>query len=186
MIKDSKDRWAEIQQMGLPIKTAVCVLQAVSRVEAEFGPVDFNLGLSETLRITDGAVACCTRDNDVILSREYFKESSFDTLESIMCQSVRNKFHTENRNGVSSILVHELCHAVWNNIEKQGVRLADEVSPIMKEWVREMHKQKQPYFLTYAYTNVFEFWAEMLTQALCGSPDRYTDRFPFNVSILTQ
>lgn len=174
MIKEAKERWTEIQQMELPARTAVCVLQAVCLVETEFGPVDFDLRLSDTLRIGNGAMACCTRENEVILGREYFKESSFETLETIMCQSVKNKFHTESRNSVSSILVHELCHAVWNSIERQGVKLADEVMPIMKEWVTEMDRQKLPFFLAYAYTNVFEFWAEMLTQSLCGSPNRYT------------
>ncbi len=175
MIKDSMARWEEIQQMNLDVQVAAAVLQGICRVEAEFGPIDFSIGLSEDLRLCEGGLACCSvKDNSILLAREYFLESSYDTLETIMNQNVKNKFHPECRMKVASVVAHEMCHAVWNTIERQGVRLCDEVVEVMKGWVADMQKQRKRFYMSYAAQNVFEFWAEMLTQHMCGTPDTYT------------
>lgn len=175
MIKDSAARWAEIEKLKMPAQTAVSVLVAISKVEADFGSIDFSLKLSHRSRLAEGALGCCSvKDNTITLAKEFFKESAYETLQTVIRQTIKNKFHSETQLEVSSIVVHELCHAVWNTIVKKGVKLVDEVIPLMKKWAEDMAAQNKPFLMTYAATNICEFWAEMLEQELCGESDQYT------------
>lgn len=175
MIKDAAARWAEIQELKLPAQTAVSVLVAISKVEADFGPLDFSLKVSHRSRLAEGALACCSmKDNTITLAKEFFKESAYETLQTVIRQTIKNKFHADTHLEVTSIVVHELCHAVWNTIVNKGVKLVDEVIPLMKKWAEDMAAQNKPFFMTYAATNICEFWAEMLQQQLCGESDQYT------------
>lgn len=177
MVKDNAERWKEIQQLGISdIKVSASILSAIAKVQSEFGPIDFSLKMSQKVRLAKGALACCSiKDNTVTLSKEYFGMSSYDTLETVIARTIKNQFHPETEMKVPSIVVHELCHAVWNMIEWKGHKLADEVGEIMKRWLQFMHKQHKCASMTYASANVFEFWAEMLTQSLCGTPNAFTD-----------
>lgn len=171
IMRSYEDLWKEIQQLNLDFNVAASLLQAVSQVEMELGEVNFRFKLSDDDRLYEGAMACCNAiDNTVTLSREYFSLSSYDTLETIVEQTIRQKFHPQTRMRVASVVVHELCHAVFNEIVNSGVDLVSEVLPLMKKWIAD----NKMAHMTYASSDPFEYWAEMLTQELCGASDSYS------------
>lgn len=177
MIKNNSERWSEIQQLGIKdFKISACILSAISKVQNEFGPIDFTIEMSKEVRLSKGALACCVvADNTIILNKEYFGMSSYDTLETMINRTIKNQFHPNTKMKVSSIVVHELCHAVWNTIEKNVPSLKSEVETIMKRWIKFSNEHNKGAELAYASANIYEFWAEMLTQSLCGTPDEFTE-----------
>lgn len=141
---------------------------AVAKIEAYLGPIDFTLKIED--RLHEGALACCNiKTNEVTLSGEYFANTEKEILDGIVEQTRKNQFHPYSKLRTGSVLIHELSHAVWNMIVWTGVDLKKEVAPIAKKWDEWMTQNKKQACLSYAATNLDEFWAEMLTEAVDGS-----------------
>lgn len=147
---------------------------AVVKLEMFVGEVDFTLQLADLL--PEGILACCAiNDNTVTLSGEYFVKSSLQTLKTMIEQTQKNKFHPASHLSIGSVLIHELCHAVWNTICKKGIDLKTEVEAIAKDWENWMTENQNDAQKTYASASPEEFWAEMLMQAIDGNPEQCPD-----------
>ena len=147
---------------------------AVIKLEMFVGEVNFSLQLEDLL--ADGALAyCSTTDNTIILSGEYFAQTSLQALQRMIEQTQKNKLHPASHLSIGSVLIHELCHAVWNTICKKGIDLKGEVEVIAKEWDQWMSNNSKDAHKTYASTSLEEFWAEMLMQAVDGDTEHCPD-----------
>lgn len=171
---NEEDRWDVIA--SLPIDVQATVLLAIAKVETHFGQVDFCLKISEEPRLANGTLACCmVETNEIVLSREFFVDTSMPVLESIVEQSIQLNYHPDIKLKAVGVVAHELCHAVWNMIVEKGISLEEEVLDVYHRWVNWKKMNHQFYSSAYANTNVCEFWAEMLTMAICGESDEFSD-----------
>ncbi|MBQ0030055.1 MAG: hypothetical protein KBT32_06420 [Bacteroidales bacterium] len=147
---------------------------AVLKLEMFVGEVDFSLQIDDLL--PEGVLAnCAINNNTLTLSGEYFAQSSLQTLKTMVEQTQKNKFHPVSHLSIGSVLIHELCHAVWNTICKKGIDLRTEVKAIAKDWDTYMNENQNDTLKTYAATSPEEFWAEMLTQAVDGDSEQCPD-----------
>lgn len=147
---------------------------AVVKLEMFVGEVDFSLQMEDQL--PEGALAyCAIDDNTVTLSGEYFAQSSLQTLKTMIEQTQKNKLHPASHLSIGSVLIHELCHAVWNTICKKGIDLKTEVEAIAKDWENWMTENQNDAQKAYASASPEEFWAEMLMQAIDGNPEQCPD-----------
>lgn len=88
-------------------------------------------------------------------------------------KNYKSGWSTTTNKPVAHTVTHELAHATWNaHMTSANHKAAGkDVEALYKKWGKDTKKKG---YGKYAETNVSEFWAETVTKAVHGKPDKYT------------
>ncbi|MBO4661234.1 MAG: hypothetical protein J5630_00835 [Bacteroidaceae bacterium] len=74
------------------------------------------------------------------------------------------------------VLTHELAHATWRSdyTGQRHIEARSDIYKLFSDW--KSNRSAVKYYGALSKTHIDEFWAEVVTKALYGTPDEYTKR----------
>ena len=148
---------------------------AIARFHSVLGVRQRNVKLAELGANTLGVhVTSNGKSDGVYLNKSYFNQGAKSVKKSTQ-KGYNSGWHTKTNKPLAHTVTHELGHALWNSHLSGANQVAagKEVSALYHAWSKD---KKKTGYGQYAKTNVNEFWAEAVTKAVHGKPDRYTRR----------
>lgn len=95
------------------------------------------------------------------------------SLEKIVRRGYDSGWTTRTNKPIAHFVTHELAHATWNS-DLKGAKYKAAQKEIQKLSATWLADKKKSGYGRYAHTNLDEFWAEVVTKAVHGTPDKYT------------
>ena len=160
----------------LPDREVVKQLQrGISRYEKVMGlrertimiaPIDGAYGV--TFLSSDGS-------QGIYLSKQAFSGKRHDVEGRYRRENYDTGFKNLTNRPIQHTITHELAHATWTSsyTGARQVAAGKEIRDLYHHWSRDKGKSG---YGRYGASNVDEFWAEVVTKAIHGNPDRYTRR----------
>ena len=108
----------------------------------------------------------------IYLNKAYFNKSAA-SLKAQEMKDYKSGWSTKTNKPLAHTVTHELAHATWNTSLKGANQMAASatIKKVYSAWIKS---SKKTGYGKYASTNVNEWWAETVTKAVHGTPDRYT------------
>lgn len=149
------------------------VKEAISRYEAVMGVRQRNVKLADM----NGAYGAHVTSIDglsvaVYLNKKYYNKSHKDFVADKKADYASG-WSTKTNRPAAHTVTHELAHATWNShlTAPKAKAAGFVINKLYETWSKDTHKKG---YGKYATKNVNEFWAETVTKAVHGTPDRYT------------
>lgn len=148
------------------------VKEAISRYEVVMGVRQRNVKLADM----NGAYGAHVTSNGtsvaVYLNKKFYNKSHKDFVADKKADYASG-WSTKTNRPAAHTVTHELAHATWNNhLSAPKAKAAGmEISRLYNIWKNDNRKQG---YGKYSKTNINEFWAETVTKAVHGTPDKYT------------
>lgn len=114
-------------------------------------------------------------ETEVYLNSEYYKaDNSFSKIVEDKNKAYKAGWSVKTNKPIQHTTVHELGHALWSThkTDKNSVAAKKSISNLFSRYKADWRKGKVKG--EYATTNVNEFFAEIVTKGVIGTPDRYT------------
>ena len=146
--------------------------QAISNFYSKTGAIERNVKVADM----EPSVMGIGSKGSVYLNGVYFdRKDSKKFIDKEIRRQYKQGWQTKTNNPVAHVITHELSHTVWTRDLKEPKHIAagKEIKKMAREWLKD--KKKQGYG-KYSKSNVDEFWAEVVTKAVHGTPDKYTKR----------
>lgn len=147
-------------------------VQAISRFYAVMGSVERNIKLAD---MKDGVYGAGSKGG-VYLNKKYYNKSYKDFVKSLTNQENSGWFSKTNKAGMHAT-THELAHALWSSDDRTPKARAAgmEIKATYKAFKSAgLGRAYSRGYGDYAFQNVDEWWAETVTKAIHGKPDKYT------------
>ncbi len=111
----------------------------------------------------------------IVLNKKFFNMSKKKFVETAK-EQYKVGWSTKTNKPVAHTVTHELAHALWsdNRIEPRLRQAGDEIKKLRRKWLADKKRTELGYG-DYAKKNVNEFWAEVVTKAVHGQSDKYTE-----------
>nr|DAF67723.1 MAG TPA: Lethal factor [Caudoviricetes sp.] len=148
---------------------------AISRYHAVMGVRQRNVKLADMAGGVLGVHVTKNGASDAVyLNKKYFNQKRKNILSQTK-KGYSSGWHTTTNKPMAHTITHELAHATWNaHLGGANHKAAGkEINALYRSWMKD--KKKKGYG-KYATTNVSEFWAETVTKAVHGKPDKYTKK----------
>lgn len=109
----------------------------------------------------------------IYLNSLVYDKMSRSQLRARTKSAYESGWSTKTNKPIQHTITHELAHATWNShLSSASARAATpEIRKLYTTWKKDRKKKG---YGQYAKTNVNEFWAEVTTKAVHGTPDKYT------------
>ena len=122
-------------------------------------------GVQQTNALTGKSVS-------IYLNKKYFNKTAAE-MKAQELKDYKSGWSTKTNKPLAHTVTHELAHATWNTHLKGANQVAATaaIKKVYSAWVKSSKKSG---YGKYASTNVNEWWAETVTKAVHGTPDRYT------------
>lgn len=146
---------------------------AISRYHSVMGVKQTKVKLATLPRNTLGVhVTEDGRSTGIYLNKSHFNKGRKAVLEAEK-KGYASGWSTKTNKPLAHTVTHELAHATWNSqMRSPKAKVAqNEIEKLYNTWARDRRKKG---YGKYAYSNVNEFWAETVTKAVHGTPDKYT------------
>ena len=147
--------------------------EAIARYHSVMGVRQKSVKLAD---LSDGTLGVHRTINGesagIYLNKRSYNSGRARVLESTK-RGYESGWHTKTNKPLAHTVTHELAHATWN-FRFTGAKYkaaGKEVEKLYKTWSND--KRKRGYG-EYAHSNINEFWAETVTKAVHGTPDKYT------------
>ena len=148
---------------------------AISRYHSVMGVRERSVKLADLPSHTGGVQLTDTRSgkSEGIYLNKKMLNGSKSSLEKIVRRGYDSGWTTRTNKPVAHFVTHELAHATWNSDLKGAKYKAaqKEIQKLSAVWLAD---RKKSGYGKYAHTNLDEFWAETVTKAVHGTPDKYT------------
>ena len=147
--------------------------EAISRYHTVMGVRQRNVKLADLGGTAYGVhITKNGKSEAVYLDRKHF-DTGAKNVSKEHSKNYKSGWSTTTNKPVAHTVTHELAHATWNaHMTSANHKAAGkEVEALYKKWKSD--KRKKGYG-KYAESNVSEFWAETVTKAVHGKPDKYT------------
>ena len=148
---------------------------AIARFHSVLGVREKNIKLAELSAGTLGVQASQGgKSVGIFLNKSYFNQGKQAVLQQTK-KGYASGWHTKTNKPLAHTVTHELGHATWNSSLGGANHKAagKEIGSLYKTWMKD---KKKTGYGDYAKTNVDEFWAEAVTKAVHGKPDKYTKK----------
>ena len=148
---------------------------AISRYHSVMGVRERNVKLADLPPNTGGAQTTSIKTGES--TGIYLNKKMFSGTKASIEKNVRRGYNsgwlTRSNKPVAHYVTHELAHATWNSDLKGAKYKAaqKEIYKLSGKWLAD--KRKKGYG-KYAHSDLNEFWAEVVTKAVHGTPDKYT------------
>lgn len=148
---------------------------AISRYHSVMGVRERNVKLADLPPNTGGVQTTNikTGESTGIYLNKKMLNGTKSSLERIVRRGYDSGWLTRTNKPVAQFVTHELAHATWNS-DLKGTKYKEaqkEIYKLSAKWIAD--KRKKGYG-KYAHSNLDEFWAEVVTKAVHGTPDKYT------------
>jgi hypothetical protein len=158
--------------------------QAISRMESVFGLRDRSIKIADMEEGVGGAhfITAAGENAGIYLNSKYFDMKKKDLLKfklsSYKPASKRNVYpwSTVTKNPLQHTLTHELAHGIWSRWHTSPKHKAAGklIYSLFNEYEKNAGYRRKKGYGLYSLTNASEFFAEVMTKAVHGDPDRYT------------
>lgn len=111
----------------------------------------------------------------IVLNKKFFNMSKKKFVETAK-EQYKVGWSTKTNKAVAHTVTHELAHALWTNnrVGERFRQAGDEIKKLRRKWLADK-KRKDLGYGEYSRKNVDEFWAEVVTKAVHGQSDKYTE-----------
>ena len=154
------------------------VRRAISRFHSVLGVRNVNIVLAD-LPKDPNTIGRHTSSPDeplyIVLNKKYFNKSKQEVEQNVRSR-YKSGWSTKTNKPVAHTVTHELAHALWTD-NRRGAnyrQAGDEIKALRKKWQHDRKRNELGYG-QYSRKNVDEFWAEVITKAVHGTPDKYTE-----------
>lgn len=142
--------------------------EAISRFHSVMGVRERNIKLADL----QGQVMGISGNDGIFLNKKYFNKG-LKAMVGIEKKDYKSGFITKTNKPQAHTVTHELAHSLWGTSKTGANQQAagKEIRKLYNSWKKD--KKKSGYG-EYSKTNIDEFWAETVTKAVHGKPDKYT------------
>ena len=150
--------------------------QGISRYHAVMGVRQRSVKLADLPESTNGVhVTSSGKSDGVYLNAKIFDKMSKSEIKQRVQKAYDSGWSTRTNKPVQHTITHELAHATWNSrlSSPQAQAAGKEIKALARQWYKDTKKTG---YGEYAHKNTNEFWAEVVTKAVHGTPDKYTRR----------
>lgn len=111
----------------------------------------------------------------IILNKKFFNKPMKE-FEKNAKENYKVGWSTKTNKAVAHTVTHELAHALWTNERREPKyrQAGDEIKALRRKWQHDK-KRKELGYGEYSRKDVNEFWAELITKAVHGNSDKYTE-----------
>lgn len=149
--------------------------EGISRYHSVMGIRQRSVKLADLSPRTNGVhmTSLSGESEGIFLNSKVFDRYTKKELTQRVKRAYDVGWSTRTNKPVQHTITHELAHATWNNkLSAPNARAASpEIVKLHSQWKAD--KRKSGYG-KYSQTNINEFWAEVVTKAVHGKPDKYT------------
>lgn len=149
--------------------------EAISRYHSVLGVRERNVKLAELSGRTNGVHATGSdgTSQGIFLNSKLYKNGTVESITQRARDAYKSGWSTDTNKPVAHTVTHELAHATWNNklSSKNAQAATKDIRSLYLSWRKDKNKKG---YGEYAKTNINEFWAEVTTKAVHGTPDKYT------------
>ena len=148
--------------------------RGISRYHAVLGVRERSVKLADLPMTVNGALANVGASNQSIyLNANVFDKLSKSAIEDRVKMSYKTGWSAKTNKPIQHTITHELAHATWNSDMKSAKAKAagKEINRLGRQWLND---DKKKGYGRYGESSVDEFWAEVTTKAIHGTPDKYT------------
>ena len=150
------------------------IQQGISKFESRLGIGTKNIRMGATGDAVGVHYTVNGQSYGILLNKQIFLKGTVESINKQKQKAYDTGFLTPTNKRVQHTIIHELSHSVWNRhlTTKNALKAKPEIN---KLW-NEFQKTRPKGYGTYAYANISEMVAEMLTKHTIGTSDKYTKK----------